>query len=254
MVCLPKESQNLNLYVYELLKSGWNMIVRVSVVRNWLVDDTDSWGAQTTTTATATKTSLKKWSRAASNVACENIRFSSLFASGGVSRQTSPAAKSEEKRMFSQATSNVFAPILSRSIRQMLVPNFWCWILNNSVEVQEKIKKVVVLSSLPPQTYNYAFSRRSRAVTAKNCTKKRHARTDLLFCQSKPIFFFAVLVDVALVVAQARYWRFDNLCRGHHRYGLNTTQYHSFASRIFTAEITAWLTDDLEAVNMEERS
>ena len=36
-------------------------------------------------------------------VACENIRFSSLFAAGDVSRETSPAAKSEEKRMFSQA-------------------------------------------------------------------------------------------------------------------------------------------------------
>ena len=56
------------------------------------------------------------------------------------------------------------------------------------------------------------------------------------------------------VVAHTRNWRFDNLCRGHHRYRLNTTQHHSFASRVFTAEITAWLTDDLEAVNMEERS
>ena len=28
-----------------------------------------------------------------------------LFAAGDVSRETSPAAKSEEKRMFSQATS-----------------------------------------------------------------------------------------------------------------------------------------------------
>ena len=36
-------------------------------------------------------------------VACENIRFSSLFAPGDVSRETFPAAKSEEKRMFSQA-------------------------------------------------------------------------------------------------------------------------------------------------------
>ena len=37
-------------------------------------------------------------------LACENIRFSSLFATGDVSRgETSPAAKSEEKRMFSQA-------------------------------------------------------------------------------------------------------------------------------------------------------
>ena len=36
-------------------------------------------------------------------VACQNIRFPSLFAAGCVSRETSPAAKSEEKRMFSQA-------------------------------------------------------------------------------------------------------------------------------------------------------
>ena len=48
-----------------------------------------------------------------SKLACENIRFSSLFAAGGVSRgvtflpsrETFPAAKSEEKRMFSQASS-----------------------------------------------------------------------------------------------------------------------------------------------------
>ena len=44
------------------------------------------------------------------DIACENIRFSSLFAAGDVSlllvppRETSPAAKSEEKRMFSQAS------------------------------------------------------------------------------------------------------------------------------------------------------
>ena len=40
-------------------------------------------------------------------VACENIRFSSLFAAEDVSRETSPAAKSEEKRMFSQARKTV---------------------------------------------------------------------------------------------------------------------------------------------------
>ena len=40
-------------------------------------------------------------------VACENIRFSSLFAAGDVSRGTSPAAKSEEKRIFSQAKLTV---------------------------------------------------------------------------------------------------------------------------------------------------
>ena len=44
------------------------------------------------------------------DIACENIRFSSLFAAGDVSlllvppRETSPAANSEEKRMSSQAS------------------------------------------------------------------------------------------------------------------------------------------------------
>ena len=37
-------------------------------------------------------------------LACENIRFPSLFAPGDVSRETSLAAKSVEKRMFSQAS------------------------------------------------------------------------------------------------------------------------------------------------------
>ena len=36
-------------------------------------------------------------------LACENIRFSSLFVAEDVSRETSTATKSEEKRMFSQA-------------------------------------------------------------------------------------------------------------------------------------------------------
>ena len=44
------------------------------------------------------------------DIACEKIRFSSLFAAGDVSlllvppRETSPAANSEEKRIFSQAS------------------------------------------------------------------------------------------------------------------------------------------------------
>ena len=40
------------------------------------------------------------------NIACENIRFSSLFVAEDVSRETSSATKSEEKRMFSQASAN----------------------------------------------------------------------------------------------------------------------------------------------------
>ena len=43
-------------------------------------------------------------------LACENIRFSTLFAAP---RETSPAAKSEEKRMFSQAIGTREWPILT---------------------------------------------------------------------------------------------------------------------------------------------
>ena len=39
-------------------------------------------------------------------------------------------------------------------------------------------------------------------MTVKKCTKKRDARAKLLFCQSKPIVFFAVLVAVSVVVAE----------------------------------------------------
>ena len=45
------------------------------------------------------------------------------------------------------------------------------------------------------------FSRRSCGVTAKKSTKKRVARATLLFRESKPTAFSAVLFAVAVVVA-----------------------------------------------------
>ena len=59
-------------------------------------------------------------------IACENIRFSSLFVYGD---ETSPAAKSEEKRMFSQANvctrnSNTLLPVLYDQILDPLVSDF----------------------------------------------------------------------------------------------------------------------------------
>ena len=50
------------------------------------------------------------------NVACENIRFSSLFAA-----KTSTAAKSEEKRMFSQATLN---GVINIAVYRNFAPDF----------------------------------------------------------------------------------------------------------------------------------
>ena len=52
--------------------------------------------------------SLVVWVRRYLDIASENIRFSSLF--GDVSRGTSPATKSEEKRMFSQANLDTGTP------------------------------------------------------------------------------------------------------------------------------------------------
>ena len=49
------------------------------------------------------------------------------------------------------------------------------------------------------------FSRRSRAVTAKKCTKKRDSRAKLLFC------FFAVLLTVAVDVAPQNLGRSGNI-------------------------------------------
>ena len=63
---------------------------------------------------------------------------------------------------------------------------FWSWILKDCIEVQKKKKKVVAL--LVHKTWNKAFSRHSRAVTGE-CTKKRDARAELLFFQSKLIAF-----------------------------------------------------------------
>ena len=44
---------------------------------------------------------------------------------------------------------------------------------------------------------NLAFSRRSRAKTAKKCSKKCDARAKLLFCFLNPLVLFEVLVAVA---------------------------------------------------------
>ena len=78
---------------------------------------------------------------------------------------------------------------------------FWSWILKYCSKVQEKKRKVVAFVHVLHKTWNWAFSRRSRAVMAEKCFKKRDARADLFFCQSKPIAFFPVLVHVAVVFA-----------------------------------------------------
>ena len=59
---------------------------------------------------------------------------------------------------------------------------FWSCILKYCSKVQEKKKKVVVFVHVLHKTRNWVFSRRSRAVMAEKCFKKRDARAELLFC------------------------------------------------------------------------
>ena len=83
-------------------------------------------------------------------IACENIRFLvALFRWG---RFTSPAAKSEEKRMFSQANDgneNVPKKMNLRSFK----PNCVYWDplnMSNAVQVQKEEGKFVVVCPRPP--------------------------------------------------------------------------------------------------------
>ena len=72
--------------------------------------------------------------------------------------------------------------------------------LYRSSEKEEESRCLVSTSSTKR---DQAFSSRSRAVTAKKCTKKRDARAQLLFCQeSKPIAFIPFsLTSGAIIVA-----------------------------------------------------
>ena len=92
----------------------------------------------------------------------------------------------------------------SMSFNSSNVGIFFCsLILKDCIKVQEKKTKSSSCVHVLPKTCNYAFSPRSRALTAKKYTKKRDARAEFLFCQSKRIAFFSVLLDVAVFVSWA---------------------------------------------------
>ena len=66
---------------------------------------------------------------------------------------------------------------------------FWSWILKSVTKFRKRNRKWLFFVHVLQKTRIPAFSRRSRALTAKKCTEKRDARAKLLFCQSKPIAF-----------------------------------------------------------------
>ena len=81
---------------------------------------------------------------------------------------------------FFQSLSPLFVPTYSVKCRRTLPK------LNYLVSACPSSKKGKTISSslvyVLHKTWNWIFSRRSRAVTAKKFTKKRAARAELLFC------------------------------------------------------------------------
>ena len=59
---------------------------------------------------------------------------------------------------------------------------YWSCISRINIQVQKEKFKFVVACFRPPQNVKLTISRRSRAKTAKKCTKKCDERAELLFC------------------------------------------------------------------------
>ena len=93
------------------------------------------------------------------------------------------ATKTSLKKWSREVALNCISLIPSCSTRQMLAIFLE---LNSKRRYQSSgklEKKQVVLSvHVLHKTWNLAFSRRNRSVTAKKCTKKHDARAKLLFC------------------------------------------------------------------------
>ena len=106
---------------------------------------------QATTTAKATKTSLKKWICTA---------------------------------------SNFIALIPSRVTSSNVGKCFWSWILKDCINVQEKKRKLLSCVPVLDKTWIQALSRCSRATTAQKCTKKAWCTCIVVVLLIKPIAFW----------------------------------------------------------------
>ena len=127
------------------------------------------------------------------NIACENIRFSSLFADRDVSRggTTSPAAKSEEKRMFSKATKNTTNSLLineHRASKGIIRNRLYHFLRRSSVQcnLTKKVIKSIQRSVSPSKFWTLIYLRLRNATDScfrdyyygKNKEKRRR------FCDS----------------------------------------------------------------------
>ena len=78
----------------------------------------------------------------------------------------------------------------TRLLCEMQAISFWAEFLRIIFKFRKRQKILPSLVYVLHKTWNWAFSRRSRAVTVKKCTKKRDARAELLFCLFNQLLFW----------------------------------------------------------------
>ena len=74
---------------------------------------------------------------------------------------------------------------------------FWSWILMDCIKVQEKKRKLLSCVPVLDKTWIQAFSRCSRATTAKKCTKKAWCTCKVVVLLIKPIAFLPLSLPSA---------------------------------------------------------
>ena len=110
-----------------------------------------------------------------------------------------PLLKQQRRRLLKLHLKSEFASNLNRRLFQLIqFLKFWSCVLKHSIKVQEKRKKVVVLCSR--ETVNFQVE-----VVQRRQKKVQKSVMDVQSCcfSNLNTLFFAILVAVAVVVAEA---------------------------------------------------
>ena len=112
-----------------------------------------------------------------------------------------PLLKQQRRRLRKLHLKSEFASNLNRRLFQLIkFVKFWSCVLKHSIKVQEKRKKVVVLCSR--ETVNFQVE-----VVQRRQKKVQKSVMDVQSCcfSNLNTLFFAILVAIAVVVAEAPY-------------------------------------------------
>ena len=132
---------------------------------------------------------------ASPNVGCFLRLYNSLIAANALSSPLYPIIRDLKKRgrrrQVKRRLKSKFAVFKSSSrLFQPFTLSNVCepsrsWIPNSLIQIKREKKNLSLLVYILYKTLNSVVSRRSRAVTAKKCTKKRDVRAKLLFWRSR---------------------------------------------------------------------